>query len=96
MTVKCSMKTTITIPVDELQTIRLVCKRANCGGVAEIPTSRLAGLVGQVECPSCHLAFVVKQIGGDGIGGLKALGVSLDNLIGTQDYEVEFVVPAAE
>lgn len=93
---KTTMKKNITIPVDELQTIRLVCKRPNCGGVAEIPTSRLADVVGQVECPSCHQAFVVKQVGGNGIGGLKALGVSLDNLIGTQDYEVEFVVSAPE
>lgn len=90
---KTAMKKTITIPVQELQTIRLVCKRPNCGGVAEFPTSKLAAAVG-LECPSCHQAFVAKQIGG--ISGLKALGMGIDSVSGDPNYEVEFVVPAPE
>jgi hypothetical protein len=31
----------IKIPIEELGTVRLVCRRENCGGVAEIPVSGL-------------------------------------------------------
>jgi hypothetical protein len=85
------------IPLSELATIRLICKRQNCGGVAEIPVSRLVALVGQVTCPSCNQAFSVPVIGGPGgLGGLKALGKSLENLAPTADMMVEFVVPAPD
>ena len=87
------------IPLSELATIRLVCKRQNCGGVAEIPVSRLRNSpsLDKWTCPSCNQAFSVPVIGGPGgLGGLNALGKSLNNLARTADMTVEFVVPAPE
>src|SRR5436853_624933 len=51
------------VSLSELETVRLVCKRENCGGVAEIPTARLEALVGSVQCPSCGQGFAIPQIG---------------------------------
>lgn len=85
------METNVKIPLDELTTVRLVCKRKSCGGVVEMPTSRLQALIGPPLCPSCQQPFVVKQVGS--VGGLQALGMSLQNLIGGLDFSVEFVVP---
>ena len=80
----------IKVPLDELQTIRFICKRQGCGGVVEFPTARLTGPVG-LTCPSCNQPFPVSQIGS--IGGLRALGMAITNLTGNNDFEVEFVVP---
>lgn len=87
----CIVEKSIKIELAELAIIRLVCNRTDCGGVAEMPVARLSGLTGQVLCPSCNQAFPVKSIGS--IGGLKALGVSLANLIGDPSFSVEFAVP---
>jgi hypothetical protein len=85
------VKQPLRVPFGEIKVVRLVCKRENCGGVAEIPVTRLEALVGATLCPSCGQAFPVKALGG--IAGLKALGISLTNLVGEQHFMVEFVVP---
>jgi len=78
------------IPLRELETIRLVCQRENCGGVAEIPARRLEALVGQVQCPSCSQPFSIKHVGN--ISGLKALGMAVKNLTDENDFSVEFLL----
>lgn len=65
------MQKSLRVSLTELTTIRLVCHRADCGGVAEMPTDRLAGLTGGVACPSCGHTLTPKAIGS--IGGFKAL-----------------------
>lgn len=82
------------IPLTELQTIRLVCKRDNCGGVAEIPTMRLDAIVGQVRCPSCGQTFNAKQVGS--MNALKGLGLVIKSLATEEGFAVEFVVPSTE
>jgi len=90
----CIIEKNLKVDLSELKIVRLVCDMANCGGVAEMPTDRLQGLTGQVLCPSCSQPFIVKAIGS--IDGLKALGMSLQNLIGDSGFSVEFVVPTPD
>jgi hypothetical protein len=93
MTGECIVaEKTIKIPCDELQTIRFVCRRQNCGGVVEFPTNRLGAIVGQLVCPSCNQAFQMSAVGG--VGGLRALGLALENVVGKNDFRAEFVIPS--
>lgn len=92
MTNRCSMEKTLKVPLSELRTVRLVCNRADCGGVAELPTDRLDGLTGAVSCPSCGHALTPRTIGS--ISGLKALGMTLKSLAGEPGFSVEFVLLA--
>ncbi len=78
------------IPLKKIQLIRLSCQRENCGGVAEIPTSRLEALVGEIQCPSCGRPYHINQVGS--IGGLKALGMALRNLVNVEHLGTEFVI----
>jgi hypothetical protein len=87
---ECNMEKILRVPLAELQTIRLVCKRENCGGVAEMPTTRLEALVGEVLCPSCGKPMAPKSVGA--VAGFKALGMSLRNIEDQASFAVEFVI----
>ncbi len=78
------------IPLEELETVRIACRNENCGGTVEIPVVRLDALVAAVLCPSCGHPFAVKQIGQ--LGGLRALGMALKNLVGNETFGAEFVI----
>lgn len=88
---RCIVEKTLKIPLAELKTVGLVCNRADCGGVAEMPTDRLDGLTGGVMCPSCGHPLTPKSIGS--LGGSKALGLVLKSLAGESGFSVEFVLP---
>ncbi len=80
----------LNLPLEDLGIIRLVCQQNDCGGIAEMPVSRLEALTGGILCPSCSRPFDVKQVGS--IGGLKAVGISLSNLLNNANFKVEFVI----
>ena len=51
-------ETTLKVRLDELTTVRIVCGRQNCGGVIEVPTSKLVGMQWDVKCPVCSKPFL--------------------------------------
>jgi len=80
----------IKIPLGELRTVRFVCVRQNCGGVAEIPVERLGSLPGAVQCPSCNTAFKFKPVGA--VDALKGLGMVLASISDGEGVSVEFLI----
>jgi uncharacterized protein YbaR (Trm112 family) len=89
------MEKKLTISLDEIKTIRVVCKVADCGGVIEMPANRLEALTGMLVCPSCARNFPLRQlIALGGSNPLRALGVALRELSCDPEFSVEVVLPA--
>lgn len=74
--------------LDELDTVRIVCQHANCGGIIEYPLERLRAKFQNVnECPLCKEDF-----GGRG-SPLYALAEAIENLkFVSKRVKVEFVL----
>jgi hypothetical protein len=43
----------MSVPISDLTTVRLTCKRNQCGGVSELPVTRLADPI-FFKCPLCQ------------------------------------------
>ena len=95
-----TLKTTATVPLEDLGTVRFVCRRGAvpCGGVAEFPIARLSnpGVAAPV-CPCCNRPFDAPKIGAlMNAPPFLALSHAITHLAGQQDFGVEFVVPVPE
>lgn len=75
--------------LSELKTVRIHCRAACCGGVAEIPIDRLGQPIG---CPLCRTVWMdaSKQ------PLLKGLGNAVAALGNASEVSVEFVLPEAQ
>jgi hypothetical protein len=80
--------------LSELRFIRLRCKKANCGGVAELPVGRLQAMTGICRCPSCGEQFLTRQgkFHRD-VDSLAAFGIAIGELSSSEAFDVEFVIP---
>ena len=83
-------KTLFSFLISELKIVRLICKQAKCGAVAEIPVERLSNSK-TVTCPSCQMPY---EDGPDGT--LQQLGKSIRVLSSHAELDVEFVLPVKE
>ena len=81
----------LAILLSELQTIRLICKRHNCGGIFEVAASSLASMRSPPICPLCGHPFVNPTSQHQShIGELARVMVAVGQ---APDVEVEFVIP---
>jgi hypothetical protein len=73
--------------LSELQTIRIHCPNASCGGVVELPIKQLAThRKGIVACPVCGTASPLNN------KNLIQIGLELEALA-KANVDVEFVLP---
>jgi hypothetical protein len=81
------------VPLSDLTTVRLTCKQNNCGGVAEMPTERLADNT-FFKCPLCgaDLRRSTKMNTADDPLSLLARAIKEVGSMGNQ-LDVEFVIP---
>ena len=89
------MEKKLTISLDEIKTVRLLCNIGGCQGVVELPVNRLIGMTQTPECPACGRRFQVRRLAhlGDHYS-LALLGTALQDLASEGDYSVEIVLPA--
>jgi hypothetical protein len=79
----------LTVPLSELGTVRLVCRRKDCGGVFEMPVERLP-LKDFQSCPVCQAAFKESDVAP---GHLANLGSAIKQVLSLKDtVEVQFVL----
>jgi hypothetical protein len=77
--------------LDELETIRIVCRNENCGAVIELKTSNLGKLMNSINCPLCRTTIQ----GAD--NHFAALASALEGLKLMGDKAcIQFVIPAKD
>src|SRR5437764_12980 len=86
--------------LSELETVRVVCKKATCGAVIEVPISRLGNFFQGGNCRVCNNSFGVVDSLQRPITGINWLE-TLENVLtalknASKNVEIEFVLPAKE
>jgi hypothetical protein len=80
--------------LSELNTVRIICKRAECGAITEIPISSMAKMFSGNWCPACQHQFV-EEFPGKPVPPRRL--VELANAIAAvkdvQAIDLEFVLP---
>jgi hypothetical protein len=80
----------IRVKLSELATIRIVCKKATCGGISEVPIAEVERLIGG-KCRHCEQSL---RVGNE--DALASLAEAIKNLTAIKNkVEVEFEIPAS-
>jgi hypothetical protein len=81
--------------LSELSTVRLICKRPTCGGVAEMPIDQLEKRFEGQYAPACPVCGGTYQgIDGSRPTAFHLLAVAVKRLQQCKDaVEIEFVLP---
>lgn len=78
--------------LSELQVMRLVCQREDCGGVMEFRIDRADDRLKRPSCPLCKTTLVQEDV-----GYTNALGRLVDEIrklaVLTPTVQIEFVLP---
>lgn len=78
--------------LSELATVRVICKNPTCGGVVELPVSRLSAQHGNTICHICGANFQTHL--SNEPNPFTALAVAFQQIKQHADkMDVEFVVP---
>jgi hypothetical protein len=85
----------LAILLSEFSTVRLVCKRPTCGGVAEMPIEQLEKRFEGPHAPSCPVCGGTYQgIDGSRPTAFAQLAEAIKRLRQCKDaFEIEFVLP---
>jgi hypothetical protein len=83
----------LTAPLSEMQAVRVVCERGDCGGTIELPADHLHRVAG-ARCPVCGHEYFLGPHHPDPFAKLKA---ALDEVGQLSEFvTIEFVVPDEE
>jgi hypothetical protein len=86
-------KRLISVPISDLTTVRLTCRRNNCGGVSELPVFRLIDPV-FFKCPLCQQDLRRSSHSNLASDPLSILSTAITGLNGMeQNLGVEFLIP---
>lgn len=84
-------KTLLSIMIEELTTVRLICRKESCSAVVEFPMENLDSK-DMINCPFCGSVFQ-----GNKTTNLKDLAIAVRELKKhTQQLGIEFIIPAKE
>jgi hypothetical protein len=76
------------IPLEDLKTVRVICRNAVCGAIVEVPVTKLEAMFKAGECPVCRRQFIATGA----TGNLVDLGKVLDGLAENKALGIEFVI----
>jgi hypothetical protein len=89
-------KELLSIFLDELATVRIVCQKSDCGAVTEVPLASLAKLFAipkEPVCPHCGQDFRIYQKAGTGVNPFPALAEAVANLLAIDGrVKLEFAI----
>ena len=85
----------MSVPISDLTTVRLTCRLNKCGGVSELPVSRLADPV-YFKCPLCQQDLRRSSQTAAANDPLTILGTVVESLRGMEaNLGIEFLIPDA-
>jgi hypothetical protein len=91
-------ETTLKFLIQELETVRIICKNEKCGAITEVKVKNIDRTFADYKCPACHSTFFVKNSRSEKPDDfLEKLREALIGLSCKENcFAVEFVIPVKD